>query len=86
MMRARVKGWHAWLTLAAAITIYDLAVAQADELLTDTAHRMRQRHPIIWPLIVTLTAAHLIDGYRTIGIPNADPYAIAARCTQHLKR
>ncbi|MFE2994255.1 hypothetical protein ACFXG4_04895 [Nocardia sp. NPDC059246] len=70
----RVRGGHALAAFTAAWVAYDILAAE-DEQLTDAARRMHQRHPIGWPVVVFVTAAHLLDWYRKAGVGWLDPYA-----------
>ncbi|MBF6328746.1 DUF7427 family protein [Nocardia transvalensis] len=74
----RVTGGAAFAAFTVAWVVCDGLAAQ-DQQLTDAARRLHRRYPIGWSVAVILTAAHLLDLYRTLGVPECDPYTRAAR-------
>jgi hypothetical protein len=78
VIRQRMTG-ERWFVLYTAGWILVDATALEDQLLTDAAHRLLARHPVLWQLAVGMTALHLVDGYKRLGIPLADPYTHIGR-------
>ncbi|MGW5519122.1 DUF7427 family protein [Nocardia africana] len=58
-MRRHLRGSHAWVALAAAITLYEIA-APIDELMTSACHRALAKHPLATRAAILITAAHLL--------------------------
>lgn len=57
------------------------ALAGPDQQMTDCARRIQAKHPTLWHAAVGMTALHLVDGYRWMGCPWADPYTKTANAT-----
>lgn len=64
----------AWLTLAAAVAVYELA-APAEELLSEAVDRYRTRHPVIIHAAIVYLAGHLTRVWPR----HLDPLCLVAR-------
>ncbi|WP_202973039.1 DUF7427 family protein [Mycobacterium celatum] len=82
MRRKRLRpADKAWLTLVAAIVVYELA-ARDGELLSDGVQRYMARQPWLVRAVIAVTAAHLMNA-----LPRRlDPYQGCHRITLHYRK
>ncbi|WP_043598926.1 DUF7427 family protein [Nocardia otitidiscaviarum] len=80
-MRSRIKAWHLWVFVGAAVVVAEL-VAPPGELLSEGVDRALEQHPLLTRVAIEYTARHLMNDLP----PQVDLFTWVARLVTRLAR
>ncbi|WP_306365323.1 hypothetical protein [Nocardia sp. CC227C] len=80
-MRSRIKAWHLWLFVGAAVVVAEV-VAPEGELLSEGVDKAMEHHPVLTRAAIEITARHLTNDLPA----NLDPFTWIARLATSLAR